>query len=143
VDRECITELTIALMISIWTLTAVSRETVEWVVSFLYFHIVRRTCVDFLGGGGRIILLGDGTEITTEAADADMFDNDDEDKDRDFQVDRSNGAREETPGPQGGSTKESADSPSSVKTEKSEEPSEKKDTTVPDKVTAGAPASEK
>ncbi|KAK3216026.1 hypothetical protein GRF29_8g1935095 [Pseudopithomyces chartarum] len=95
------------------------------------------------GGGGRIILLGDGTEITTEAADADMFDNDDEDKDRDFQVDRSNGAREETPGPQGGSMKESADSPSSVKTEKSEEPSEKKDTTVPDKVTAGAPASEK
>lgn len=101
-------------------------------------------CVNSPGGGGRIILLGDGTEITTEAADADMFDNDDEDKDRDFQVDRSNGSREETPGPQGGSTKETMESPSSVKTEKSEETSaEKKDTTVPDKVTTGTPASGK
>lgn len=115
----------------------------EWVVSSLYFHIVRRMHIDFSGGGGRIILLGDGTEITTEAADADMFDNDDEDKDRDFQVDRSNGAREETPGPQGVSTKEPTDSPSSVNTEKSEELSEKKDTTVPEKVTTGTPASEK
>lgn len=92
------------------------------------------------GGGNRIILLGDGTEITTEAADADMFDNDDEDKDRDFQVDRSNGsaqnAREETPGPQGSSAKETTESPSSVKTEKSEESSiAKKDTTLPEKVT--------
>ncbi|KAL1612537.1 Protein phosphatase 2C 2 [Paraconiothyrium brasiliense] len=92
------------------------------------------------GGGGRIILLGDGTEITTEAADADMFDNDDEDKDRDFQVDRSNGsaqnAREQTPGPQSSSAKETTESPSSVKTEKSDEPSAvKKDTTVPEKLT--------
>ena len=102
------------------------------------------TCIDFPGGGGRIILLGDGTEITTEAADADMFDNDDEDKDRDFQVDRSNGSREETPGPQGGSSKETTESPSSVKTEKSDETStEKKDTAVPDKIATGTPASEK
>ncbi|KAL5382246.1 Protein phosphatase 2C 2 [Paraphaeosphaeria sporulosa] len=93
------------------------------------------------GGGNRIILLGDGTEITTEAADADMFDNDDEDKDLDAQVDRSNGsaqnAREETPGPQG--AKETTESPSSVKTEKSEESSTaKKDTTVPEKVTGAS-----
>jgi protein phosphatase 2C family protein 2/3 len=97
--------------------------------------------VDFPGGAGRVILLGDGTEITTEASDADMFDNDDEDKDRDFQVDRSNGAaqntREETPGPQGSSAKETTESPSSVKTEKSEEASTtKKDTTAPEKTTA-------
>ncbi|KAL5431820.1 Protein phosphatase 2C 2 [Paraphaeosphaeria minitans] len=89
-------------------------------------------------GGNRIILLGDGTEITAEGADADMFDNDDEDKDLDAQVDRSNGsaqnAREETPGPQG--AKETTESPSSVTTDKSEEPSTaKKDTTVPEKVT--------
>ncbi|KAL5374694.1 Protein phosphatase 2C 2 [Paraphaeosphaeria minitans] len=90
------------------------------------------------GEGNRIILLGDGTEITAEGADADMFDNDDEDKDLDAQVDRSNGsaqnAREETPGPQG--AKETTESPSSVTTDKSEEPSTaKKDTTVPEKVT--------
>jgi protein phosphatase 2C family protein 2/3 len=99
--------------------------------------------VNLSGGGGRVILLGDGTEITTEASDADMFDNDDEDKDRDFQVDRSNGAaqnaREETPGPQGSSAKETTESPSSVKTEKSEEGSSaKNDTTVPEKITASA-----
>lgn len=96
--------------------------------------------VDLSGGGNRIILLGDGTEFTSEAADADMFDNDDEDKDRDYQVDRSNGsaqnAREETPGPQGSSAKETTESPSSVKTEKSEEASAaKKDTTSSEKVT--------
>lgn len=137
----------IALMTSTWTLTAAFKVAVDWVVSNqrMDFHVN----IDFSGGGGRIILLGDGTEITTEAADADMFDNDDEDKDRDFQVDRSNGsaqnAREETPGPQGSTAKDTTESPSSVKTEKSEEPSaEKKDTTVPDKVATGTPgASEK
>lgn len=73
-----------------------------------------------------------------------MFDNEDEDKDRDFQVDRSNGSREETPGPQGSSAKETTESPSSVKTEKSDEPpAEKKDTTVPEKVTTGTAKSEK
>lgn len=70
-----------------------------------------------------------------------MFDNDDEDKDLDAQVDRSNGstqsAREETPGPQG--AKETTESPSSVKTEKSEESSTaQKDTTVPEKVTSAS-----
>jgi protein phosphatase 2C family protein 2/3 len=101
------------------------------------------------GQGGRIILLGDGTELTTETPDAEMFDNDNEDKDLDSQVDKfntegSNGttnAREETPGPQTKQLHAVADSPSSVKTEKSEgaeaPPAAGKDTTLPDKVTAG------
>ncbi|ORY11083.1 phosphatase 2C-domain-containing protein [Clohesyomyces aquaticus] len=83
------------------------------------------------GMGGRIILLGDGTEISTEAADAEMFDHDDEDKDLDSQVDKfkettANGKRTE--------------SPSSVKTEKSEttEANTSKDSRVPDKPIAGA-----
>src|SRR4051812_4469797 len=104
------------------------------------------------GLGGRIILLGDGTEISTEAADSEMFDHDDEDKDLDSQVSKfpsegsaagSNGkaeirnAREETPGPtpQVNSSKEpSMDSPSSVKTEKSadEKATTQKDTRLPD-----------
>lgn len=80
------------------------------------------------GLGGRIILLGDGTEISTEAHDSEMFDNDDEDKDLESQVDKfnkeeSNGGsrndREGTPGPQS-STAQVTESPSSVQTEKSD-----------------------
>lgn len=64
------------------------------------------------GRGGSIILLRDGTEVLTEAADnendADMFDqSSDEEKDLESQV-RKQGAREETPGPdksQDGSSK--------------------------------------
>jgi protein phosphatase PTC2/3 len=42
-----------------------------------------------LGGrSGRIILLGDGTEVLTDAADIDMFDHDEEDKDLSSQVGR-------------------------------------------------------
>lgn len=107
------------------------------------------------GLGGRIILLGDGTEISTADADSEMFDHDDEDKDLDSQVDKfhkgeSNGtarnAREETPGPT--PQKNASESPSSVKTEKSESveqpPTEKKDTTVPEKITnVASPAVEK
>ncbi|KAJ4294635.1 Protein phosphatase 2C 2 [Kalmusia sp. IMI 367209] len=72
------------------------------------------------GGGGRIILLGDGTEITTEAADADMFDNDDEDKDL------------------GLTGKDSTEPPKSQ-----ESSTDKKDTTIPEKVSVGTVASEK
>jgi protein phosphatase 2C family protein 2/3 len=89
------------------------------------------------GPGSRIILLGDGTEISTDAPDNEMFDHADEDKDLDsqvnkFQSEESNGrneARDETPGPT------TTESPSSVKTEKSEstEPASK-DTRVPEKV---------
>ena len=62
------------------------------------------------GGGrsGRIILLGDGTEVLTDSADTEMFDNDAEEKDLGSQVNKSEedadaGAsrseREGTPGP--------------------------------------------
>ena len=105
--------------------------------------------------GGRIILLGDGTELTTEAPDAEMFDNDNEDKDLDSQVDRSKtdgangaaGTREETPGPQAKALHAVAESPSSVQTEKSEvaepPPAGDKDTTKPEKLVAETPASTK
>lgn len=100
------------------------------------------------GLGGRIILLGDGTEISTEAPDAEMFDHEDEDRDLDSQVvksqaEDSNGnartAREGTPGPapQSAAAQETTESPSSVQTEKSEGADKKeaeKDTRVPEKV---------
>jgi len=107
------------------------------------------------GMGGRIILLGDGTELTTEAPDAEMFDNDNEDKDLDSQVGRSktdgsNGAtsaHEETSGPQSKTLHPVAGSPSSVQTEKSEAtdaaPAGGKDTTVPEKLTTETSVSEK
>jgi protein phosphatase 2C family protein 2/3 len=96
------------------------------------------------GLGGRIILLGDGTEISTEAPDSEMFDHEDEDRDLDSQVVKSqsedpNGnartAREETPGP----APQTTESPSSVQTEKSDVAEKKepeKDTRVPEKVVA-------
>jgi protein phosphatase 2C family protein 2/3 len=81
------------------------------------------------GNGGRIILLGDGTEISNEAPESDMFDHDDEDKDLESQVDKYNseekngssrGDREGTPGPQSKDTHPVTESPSSVQTEKSD-----------------------
>jgi len=62
------------------------------------------------GKSGRIILLGDGTEVLTDSTEGDMFDNDGEDKDLESQVSRgqndalaSNDStridREETPSP--------------------------------------------
>jgi len=38
------------------------------------------------GKSGRIILLGDGTEVLTDSTEGDMFDNDGEDKDLESQV---------------------------------------------------------
>ncbi|KKY27656.1 putative protein phosphatase [Phaeomoniella chlamydospora] len=63
----------------------------------------------FGGRSGRIILLGDGTEVLTDSDDTEMFDHSEEDKDLDNQVkkgetptnDRKRGEREDTPGPQG------------------------------------------
>ena len=62
------------------------------------------------GNRGRIILLGDGTEVLTDSDDADMFDHSEEDKDTENQikkatpdtsdVDSARGEREGTPGPQ-------------------------------------------
>lgn len=77
------------------------------------------------GTRGRIILLGDGTEIETDGADNEMFNNDDEEKDLDSQVNKfskDDAKREGTPGP---NATEVTESPSSVATEKSED----KDTT--------------
>lgn len=50
---------------------------------------------------GRIIVLGDGTEVLTDSADSDMFDHDD-DEDKDVTGGgrgNARGAREGTPGP--------------------------------------------
>lgn len=82
------------------------------------------------GLGGRIILLGDGTEISAEAPENDMFDHDDEDKDLESQVDKYNkedtkdsahNDRDGTPSLQS-SAAHVTESPSSVQTEKSDAP---------------------
>lgn len=97
------------------------------------------------GLGGRIILLGDGTEISTEAHDGELFDNEDEDRDLDSQVNKYTqeaanirSDREGTPGPQ------VTESPSSVQTEKSEfaEPS-KESATDKTSATSSATKTEK
>jgi protein phosphatase PTC2/3 len=95
----------------------------------------------FGGLGGRIILLGDGTELSSDSADPDseMFDHDDEDLDLEAQVQRGSAdeshdhseesfrrQREGTPAPSGnpGLSNQSAtsneESPSSVSTERSQ-----------------------
>jgi len=123
------------------------------------------------GLGGRIILLGDGTEIPSELADSDMFDHDDEDKDLESQVNKfapkesvpnakhdsdatTSNQRQEMPAPKSTSTQSSnsqvsgnqetstSDSPSSVKTEKSETVAEPKlmvtnDSRLPEKIVEG------
>lgn len=70
-------------------------------------------------------MLGDGTEVSADAADGEMFDHEDEDKDLDSQVDKygkeERNNREGTPGPQS-STAQVTESPSSVQTEKSDAP---------------------
>lgn len=80
------------------------------------------------GNGGRIILLGDGTEVSTGDNEGEMFDNEDEDKDLDSQVNKYNQEadskfrqdREGTPGPQHENKVHVTESPSSVQTEKSD-----------------------
>jgi protein phosphatase 2C family protein 2/3 len=51
--------------------------------------------------GGRIILLGDGTEVLTDSDDIDMFDNDEEEKDLASQVDKRQGITEDGKGDEG------------------------------------------
>lgn len=66
------------------------------------------------GRSGRIILLGDGTEVLTDSDETEMFDQEEEDKDLDSQVskgkpqqnDEGRNAREETPGPEPQATTE-------------------------------------
>lgn len=63
------------------------------------------------GRSGKIILLGDGTEVLTDGDDTEMFDNTDEDKDLESQVPKgqanpkeenheTRSDRQDTPGPQ-------------------------------------------
>ena len=60
------------------------------------------------GRSGRIILLGDGTEVLTDSEEHEIFDHEEEDKDLASQVskgqttsnDENRGEREETPGPE-------------------------------------------
>lgn len=88
---------------------------------------------NFTRSSGRIILLGDGTEVLTDSDDVDMFDRTDEDKDTANQVqkttnvstedDPSRGEREGTPGPQAPIDKSPlTESPSSTHTETSQGP---------------------
>jgi len=52
------------------------------------------------GRSGRVIMLGDGTEVLTDQQDSEMFDNGDEDKDLESQVTKGKrDNREGTPGP--------------------------------------------
>jgi protein phosphatase 2C family protein 2/3 len=101
----------------------------------------------FGGLGGRIILLGDGTEIDPDGPEADMFDHEDEDGDLQHQVgqgrveevdddadaDTNEGERrqrEGTPGPEKAKI-ETTESPSSVNTEKSEAETQKEAASKP------------
>jgi protein phosphatase 2C family protein 2/3 len=95
---------------------------------------------NFGGRSGRIILLGDGTEVLTDSDDTEMFDRVEEDKDLESQVrkgpasedDMARGEREGTPGPaddtpstSGSTTSKTTESPSSMNTEFSENPAAK------------------
>ena len=97
-----------------------------------------------LGGrSGRIILLGDGTEVLTDSDETEMFDHDDEDRahPNDETAD-SRSKREDTPAPPSKQNSENThtpastegedpfDSPSSTATEKSSAPTEKPVTKV-------------
>lgn len=76
-----------------------------------------------IGGGGRsgrIILLGDGTEVLTDNTDGDFFDSDDEEKDLASQVNKSGsdegarGEREGTPGPGAAASDHAGQEPSTT-----------------------------
>lgn len=81
----------------------------------------------FGGKNGRIILLGDGTEVPTDSDDTEMFDHSEEDKDTENQVSKGTQAsndeesmrseREGTPAPQ---PLQRTESPSSTQPEESD-----------------------
>lgn len=94
-----------------------------------------------IGGGrsGRIILLGDGTEVLTDSDETEMFDHDEEDKDLDSQVGkggqqsdetRARSERKETPGPQPQQSKDQV----SPKSNKSENPFDTPPSSTPDTI---------
>ena len=74
------------------------------------------------GRSGRIILLGNGTEVLTDSDETEMFDHEEENKDLASQVgksqtkpdDANRGGREETPGPESHGTSESQQTPDSM-----------------------------
>lgn len=74
------------------------------------------------GRSGRIILLGDGTEVLTDSDETEMFDHEEEDKDLASQVskgqmkvvDESRADREETPGPESHDASERQQTPESM-----------------------------
>ena len=74
------------------------------------------------GRSGRIILLGDGTEVLTDSDETEMFDHEEEDKDLASQAGKgqlkldnaSRGGREETPGPESHVTSERQQTPESM-----------------------------
>ena len=74
------------------------------------------------GRNGRIILLGDGTEVLTDSDETEMFDHEEEDKDLASQAskgqmkldDESRGGREETPGPSSQGISERQQTPESI-----------------------------
>ena len=94
-----------------------------------------------IGGGrsGRIILLGDGTEVLTDSDETEMFDHDEEDKDLDSQVgrggphseeSRSRSEREATPGPQSQPSKDQV----SPKSNESENPFDTPPSSTPETI---------
>lgn len=110
----------------------------------------------FGGRSGRIILLGDGTEVLTDSDEADMFDHSEEDKDLESQVrkgpaneDRARGEREGTPGPaddtpntSGSTTTKTTESPSSMNADESSAAKVKAvaESALPNKLTSPAAA---
>ena len=74
------------------------------------------------GRSGRIILLGDGTEVMTDSDETEMFDHEEEDKDLASQAskgqmkleDANRGGREETPGPESHGSSERQQTPESI-----------------------------
>lgn len=69
------------------------------------------------GRSGRIILLGDGTEVLTDSDEQEMFDHDEEDKDLESQVTKGQADREGTPGPTSEKVTEVSRTPESTKSE--------------------------
>ncbi|KAK4696262.1 hypothetical protein P7C71_g1616, partial [Lecanoromycetidae sp. Uapishka_2] len=99
----------------------------------------------FGGRSGKIILLGDGTEVLTESDETEMFDHEEEDKDLASQVGKgqpkaeNRSEREETPGPESSAdstTQNPVESPSSTTSEKSETTEHKviHESALPDKI---------
>lgn len=80
------------------------------------------------GYRGRIILLGDGTEVLTDSDDTEMFDNADEDKDLESQVSK-------TPTTASADESKTADAPTESKPESDSKSTEDKPSTTAEQAT--------